>query len=189
MNSDQNSLFSVFIVKIGGEPYAPPAAHFGTTRGGDPPTGGYGGGRAYVHYNIYTMMTKQQKDDNLLPATLNELIMDMELNPDKYKHLQFIMSRHKNPKMDFGQMYLVVNQVGFGLYRLDNLDYQEGIIILSLTNPLTGNLAEYRLDIYDKHPDVFLINWKDIEDMVYSEIASTYSDNELHELENELPCM
>ncbi len=117
---------------------------------------------------------------------MDELIIDMELNPNKYKHLQFIMNRHKNPKMDFGQMYLVVNQIGFGLYRLDSLDYQQGVILLSFTNPVTGNMAEYSLDIINKHPDVFLINWKDIEDMVYSEVSSTYYDKELRELENEL---
>ena len=41
--------------------------------------------------------------------------------------------------------------------------------------------------ITNKHPNVFLVNWKDIEDIVYSEIASNYTDNELQELENELP--
>ncbi len=152
-----------------------------------PLSGGYGGGGSHVHYTINIMKTKQQTNGNLYPATLEELIIDMELNPDKYKHLQFIMNRHKNSKMDFGQMYLVVNQVGFGLYRLDSLDYQHGFILLSFTNPVTGNIAEYSLDINNKHPDVFLINWKDIEDMVYSEVTSNYTDHELQELENELP--
>jgi len=88
--------------------------------------------------------------------------------------------------MDFGHMYFVVNKVGFGLYYLDNLGYQEGAILLSFTNPVTGNIAEYSLDINNQHPDVFLINWKDIEDMVYSEVASTHNDKELRKLENEL---
>jgi hypothetical protein len=77
------------------------------------------------------MTTKQQINVNLYPATLEELIIGMELNPDKYKHLQFIMNRYKNLKMGFGQMYLVVNQVGFGLYRLDNLDYKQNAIYVT----------------------------------------------------------
>jgi len=140
-------------------------------------------------YNIkfYSMKTKQQTIDNKFPATLDELIMEMELYPDEYKHLQFILNRPKNLCTDFGQLYMVVNQDGFGLYRLDNIVYKEGIIFLSFTNPATGNTAEYRIHIDNKNPNVFLINWRDIEDMVYSEIASNYTDNELQELENELP--
>ena len=132
------------------------------------------------------MTTKQQISDNLFPATLDELIMDMELYPDEYKHLQFILNRPKNHSKDFGQMYMVVNQDGFGLYRLDNIDYKEGVIKLSFTNPATGNTAEYSLLITNKHPNVFLVNWKDIEDMVYSELSSNYNDIELRELGNEL---
>ncbi len=133
------------------------------------------------------MKTKERTIDNTFPATLDELIMDMELYPDEYKHLQFILNRPKNHCIDFGQMYMVVNQDGFGLYRLDNIDYKEGCILLSLTNPVTGKTAEFSLRITNKHPNVFLVNWKDIEDIVYSEIASNYTDNELQELENELP--
>jgi len=58
---------------------------------------------------------------------------------------------------------------------------------MSFTNPATGNKAEFSLDINNKHPQVFLVNWRDIEDMVYSEVTSNYTDHELQELENELP--
>jgi hypothetical protein len=133
------------------------------------------------------MTTKQQLCDNKFTATLDELIINMELYPDKYKHLQFILNRYKNHRMDFGQMYMVVNQVGFGLYRLDNVDYKEGVILLSFTNPATGDKAEFSVDINNKHPQVFLVNWSDIEDMVYSDVTSNYNDKELRELENELP--
>jgi hypothetical protein len=132
------------------------------------------------------MKTKQQTIDNTFPATLDELIMDMELYPDEYKHLQFILNRPKNHCIDFGQMYMVVNQDGFGLYSLDNIDYKEGVILLSFTNPMTGNSAEYSLLITNKHPNVFLVNWKDIEDIVYSELSSDFNDKELRELGNEL---
>lgn len=129
------------------------------------------------------MKTKQQTIDNKFPETLDELIMDMELYPDEYKHLQFILNRPKNHCTDFGQLYMVVNMDGFGLYRLDNIDYKEGVISLSFTNPMTGNNAEYSLHITDIHPNVFLVNWKDIEDMVFSEISSDFNDKELLNLE------
>jgi len=107
---------------------------------------------------------------NEYPNTLDELVADMELNPDKYKHLQFILNRQKHINLGLGQLYLVVNNVGFGLYRLEDVDYSEGLILMSFTNP-----------------QVFLVNWRDIEDMVYSEVTSNYTDHELQELENELP--
>ena len=121
------------------------------------------------------------------PNTLNELVVDMELNPDKYQHLQFILNHQKHMNLGLGQLYLVVNEVGFGLYRLDNVDFDSGVVRLSFTNPDTKSNAEILLDINNKHPRIFLINWKDIEDMFYFNVKSNYSDNELIELENELP--
>ena len=86
-----------------------------------------------------------------------------------------------------GQLYLVVNDIGFAVYRLENVDYENGLICLLFTNPTTGNFAEINLDINNKHPQVFLINWKDIEDMFCLNIASKFNDDGLLELENELP--
>ncbi len=117
---------------------------------------------------------------NEYPNTLDELITDMELNPERYKHLQFILNRQKHMGMGLGQLYLVVNEVGFGVYRLNNVDYENDIIHLSFTNPKTLNYAEITLDIKNKHPQIFLINWKDIEDMV-----SDCTYNELLGLRNE----
>jgi len=120
------------------------------------------------------------------PNTLDELVTDMERNPDKYKHLQFILNRQKHIGLGLGQLYLVVNELGFGLYRLNDVDYRNGIVRLSFINPSTDNSADMSLDITNKHPQTFLINWKDIEDMVYSGIVANYTDNELLELNNEL---
>jgi len=123
---------------------------------------------------------------NEYPNTLDELVSDMELNPNKYKHLQFILNRQKHMNLGLGQLYLVVNEVGFGLYRLNDVDYHNGIVRLSVINPATENSAHISLDITNKHPQMFLINWKDIEDMVYSGIVTNYTDNELLELNKEL---
>ena len=120
------------------------------------------------------------------PNTLDELVTDMERNPYKYKHLQFILNRQKHIGLGLGQLYLVVNELGFGLYRLNDVDYRNGIVRLSFINPSTDNSADMSLDITNKHPQTFLINWKDIEDMVYSGIVANYTDNELLELNNEL---
>jgi hypothetical protein len=133
------------------------------------------------------MKLKPHTCDKEFPATLDELVTDMELYPEKYKHIQFILNRQKQMNLGLGQLYLVVNDTGFGLYCLDNVDFENSVIRLSFTNPATGNKAEISLDINNKHPQVFLINWKDIEDMVYSGITSNYTDNELLELGNELP--
>lgn len=120
------------------------------------------------------------------PNTLAELVTDMELNPDKYKHLQFILNRQKHMNLGLGQFYLVVNEVGFGLYQLNDVDYHNGVVRLTFTNPATDNSADISLDITNKHPQTFLINWKDIEDMVFSGTVANYTDNELLELDAEL---
>lgn len=67
---------------------------------------------------------------NEYPNTLDKLVSDMELNPDKYKHLQFILNRQKHMNLGLGQLYLVVNEIGFGLYRLNDVDYHNGIVRL-----------------------------------------------------------
>lgn len=133
------------------------------------------------------MKTRPHKDIYHVPATMDELITDMELNPERYKHLQFILNRQEHMGLGLGQLYLVVNETGFGVYRLDDVDYENSIIQLSFTNPMTGNYAEINLDINNKHPQLFLINWLDIEDMMYKEMVYDFIDNELLELENELP--
>ncbi len=133
------------------------------------------------------MKTRPHKDIYHVPATMDELITDMELNPERYKHLQFILNRQEHMGLGLGQLYLVVNETGFGVYRLDDVDYENSNIRLSFSNPLTGNYAEISLDINNKHPQLFLINWLDIEDMMYKEMVYDFIDNELLELENELP--
>ena len=113
---------------------------------------------------------------NEYPNTLDELVNDMELHPDNYQHMQFILNRQKHMNLGLGQLYLVVNEIGFGLYRLNDVDYNNGIVRLSFINPATDNCAEISLDITDKHPHIFLINWKDIEEMVTCEKHSNCID-------------
>jgi hypothetical protein len=117
------------------------------------------------------------------PSTLQELLDDMQSG--RYSHLQFILNRKKHHNLGMGQKYLVVNNIGFGLYELNCVDYSNGIIKMIVTNPDTGNTSEITLDVRNKHPETYLINWTDIEDMVYAERNFDCADDDLLELEDE----
>ena len=103
------------------------------------------------------------------PLTIEELVDDMEKHPDKFKHLQFVLSSKKNHNLDLGQKYLVVNSRGFGLYVLNSVDYSNCIITMIFTTHDTGNPAIINLDICNEHPDIYLINWRDVEDLVFTD--------------------
>jgi hypothetical protein len=107
-----------------------------------------------------------------IPETFDDLIDYLESHD--HKHLQIFLFREK-PSLGFVQdeRYLVVNSNGFGLYKLRNLDYQNGKIQLEFTNPETGNPETVSLDIHNTHPDLFIINWKDIVDMAYADRPDT----------------
>ena len=119
------------------------------------------------------------------PSTLEELVDEMEMHPDRYKHFQFILNRKKHHRLGMGQKYLVVDRIGFGLYELICVDYSNGIITMILTTSDTGNSFKINLNVNNKHPDLFLINWKDVKDIVYAERNFDCADDELLELEDE----
>jgi len=116
------------------------------------------------------------------PSTFDELID--ELQSGDYKHLQIFLFR-KKPSLGFVEddRYLVVNSNGFGLYKLHDLDYKGNKIKLEFIDPETGKPATVNLDIHDTHPDLFIVNWKDV-----LELAKDYqpdTDDELLELDRE----
>jgi hypothetical protein len=119
------------------------------------------------------------------PSTLDELIDDRQNHPEMYKHLQIILNRKIDPHPHLGEKYLVVNHNGFNVYQLNDLDYSNGKIFLTLTNPNTGNNAKISLDVNDKHPEYFLLCWDDIKQMVYAESTCYDTNDELLELEND----
>jgi len=108
-----------------------------------------------------------------IPETFDDLIDYLESHD--HKHLQIFLFREKS-SLGFveDERYLVVNRNGFGLYKLHNLDYKDGKIQLEFTNPATGNPAKVSLDIHETHPDLFIVNWKDIQDMVYADQTNTF---------------
>ncbi|MDT8401909.1 MAG: hypothetical protein RQ743_09450 [Bacteroidales bacterium] len=122
--------------------------------------------------------------NNTYPADITNLINQMQ--EGKYKHLQIFLSRDQsNLGLGFGQKYLVVNPDGFGLYELNCVDYNDGILQILFSNPATGNTAEINLDVKDEHPAYIFICWKNIRDMVYDEITNCCAGEDLLELDYE----
>lgn len=118
------------------------------------------------------------------PASINELVHEMEKHPDVYQHLKVFL-RHENSTgiPDFGEDYLAVSPSGFGLYRINSTDYQNGRIILSLTEVSTNKAVQYSLDVNNQHPSCIFIRYKDVKNMVFDEcMKSKINDNELLEL-------
>lgn len=118
------------------------------------------------------------------PADLPELIEAMQAG--KYKHLSIFLYRDKSSlDLGFGQRYLLVSNSGFELYELKSVDYNGGFLQVLFANSDTGCIAEVNLDVNDEHPEHYALNWNDIKDMVYNEIASDNNAADLLELDNE----
>lgn len=139
--------------------------------------GGYGGGCSFA-LNIEILMERKY------PNSIDEMVSEMEKHPNVYQHLQVFL-RHENSTgiPDFGEEYLGVSQSGFGLYRINSTDYQNGIIILSLTEASTNKAVNLSLDINNQHPSCLFIRWKDVKNMVFDEcMKSKINDNALLDL-------
>lgn len=132
-------------------------------------------------------MAKEPNNSNCeCSPSLDELLDDMQNPSGKYKHLQIVLYRNINSlKLGLGQKYLVVNNVGIGVYKLNDVDYCNGSILMFFTNTFTGDKAEISLDINEKHPQVFIICWDDIKQMVYKENESKEKTDELLEFDFE----
>jgi len=118
------------------------------------------------------------------PNSIDEMVSEMEKHPDVYQHLKVFL-RHENSTgiPDFGEDYLAVSPSGFGLYRINSTDYQNGRIILSLTEVSTNKAVQYSLDVNNQHPSCIFIRYKDVKNMVFDEcMKSKINDNELLEL-------
>ena len=146
-------------------------------------TGGIyrGSARYTVRYKIIMNIDSNKTSS---PTNLIELVQDMEKHPDRYQHLKVFL-RHENSTgiPDFGEQYLAVSHDGFALYRLDSVDYQDGNIILSLTEQSTNQPVKFSVDINNAQPSCLFIRWKDIWNLVLDDILrSNVDDIELLEL-------
>lgn len=120
--------------------------------------------------------------NNTYPADIAALINDMQAG--RYKNLQIMLYRnHPGLGLGLGQQYLVVNPDGFGVFKLDSLDYNNGIINLLLTNSLTGEPFIINLDVNDQHPEYTFICWEDLKNMVLDDIAYRFTGDDTLELE------
>lgn len=118
------------------------------------------------------------------PTSLDEMVSEMEKHPDLYQHLRIFLRRESNIGIpDFGEQYLAVSHDGFALYRLDSVDYQDGRVLLSLTEQSTNQPMKFSVDINNKQPSCLFIRWKDIWDLVLDDcLRSNVDDNDLFEL-------
>ncbi len=139
--------------------------------------GGYGGGCSFA-LNIEILMERKY------PNSIDEMVSEMEKHPNVYQHLQVFL-RHENSTgiPDFGEEYLAVSPTGFGLYRINSTDYQNGRIILSLTETSTNKVVSYSIDINNQNPTCLFIRWEDIKNMVFQGcMESDQNDEDLLEL-------
>ncbi len=145
-------------------------------RGGMPLSGGYGGSALYTI--SYKLLMKIESNELSKPASINELVQDMEKYPDAYQHLKVFLRRENSTGIpDFGEQYLAVSQDGFALYRLDSVDYQDGRIFLSLKEATTDIAVTHTLDIHEEHPRCLFIRWRDIWDIVLADILRSNVDD------------
>jgi hypothetical protein len=138
---------------------------------------GYGGGSSFA-LNIEIIMERKY------PNSIDEMVNEMEKYPDDYQHLKVFL-RHENSTgiPDFGEEYLAVSPSGFGLYCINSADYQNGRIILSLTEVSTNKAVNYSFDINNQNPSCLFIRWKDVKNMVFQGcMDSDLNDNDLFEL-------
>ncbi len=117
-----------------------------------------------------------ENETNVNQPTPQEFF-DCWLTSGRYNHLKIILS--KKYKGTLGQHYLVISSAGFGVYQLDDINYNNGVILMALTNTDTGESAQIRLDINNEHPQYFLVCWDDIVQMAKKEDVCKTSDNYL----------
>jgi len=129
-------------------------------------------------------MKEETIDSLIYPSTIDKLVQEMEQHPELYQHLKIFLKRENSTGIpDFGEEFLGVSPSGFGLYRIESVDYQNGSIIISLTDTLTKELVTHSVDINNRQPSCLFIRWKDVKNMVFSEcMKSNINEYDLLEL-------
>lgn len=117
------------------------------------------------------------------PGTIQELLNEMKSG--RYKHLQVILNRNDNRGLGLGQEYLTVSRNGFGLYRLQDINYSAGTIQLELKSMTSDELACVSMDINAQHPKYYLLSWEDIKQMVYAEDIRYETDADIWDFQND----
>lgn len=108
------------------------------------------------------------------PDSIEELVDEMEKHPDRYQYLKVFLRRDGMCDLpDFGEEYLAVSCEGFGLYRIESVNYQNERIIISLTDTSTNEPVIHSVDIKNSHPSCLFVRWKDVKNLVFNECIRT----------------
>jgi hypothetical protein len=130
------------------------------------------------------MVNENNIGTHQIPSTLEELVQEMEKHPDQYQHLEIFLSREAVSDFPvFGEEYLAVSREGFALYRLDSVDYQDGCVLLSLTEQSTNQPVILSVDINNEQPRCLFVRSKDVWNLLLADILrSNVDDIDLIEL-------
>lgn len=126
-----------------------------------------------------------QNNTKICLKTLQELLDAIQDPIGRCNHLQIILRKNKNIRSRLDQKFLLLSPNGFGVYILKDVDYNNGVIIISLSNIATGNMAQIELHVDDQHPQVFLLNWNDFKNLVYIDCPFHNISDDLLELVND----
>lgn len=129
-------------------------------------------------------MEEMNSNSDKYSATLDDLVLEMENNPDLHKHLKIFLrgAEHSKP-VGIGSDYMLVNKYGFWLCKLKDINYRDGKIELSLLELNTGDTSVFKIALSDKNPKHILISWTDIKKLVFEEcMKNNINDCDLLEL-------
>lgn len=118
------------------------------------------------------------------PATLDELLETWEQNPSQFQHLKIFMRCYPtNDKPKLGEDFLVVSARGYGIFRVEDIEYEDGKIKLSLVVKSTNETVKYYLDINNEQPICLFIRWVEIKNLVLADIKKkSIQNNDLLQL-------
>jgi hypothetical protein len=85
----------------------------------------------------------------------------------KYDHLQIILSKNNNRKI--GQKYLMVTKSGFGVIKLNHIDFNNNEVHMDLQDESSDIVKHISLNINDEGFKFLLISWDDIVKMVIND--------------------
>ena len=113
------------------------------------------------------------------------LIDLMECSPEDYNHLQIFLSRDGKSNCQPDNKYLMVSPKVFGKVKLLNVNVEDDSVILEILDSHTQQIGNVLIDINDRSPHTFFINWKDIRNMVMEENKIMLHEDDLLEFDYE----
>ena len=112
-------------------------------------------------------------------TTLEELLES--LSQGKYSNLQVFL--HRDFKCQLGSKFLMVSPSVFGLVVVEDLKYENGIVIVEFLDCVTKQVGNVRIDIDDERPNVLFICFEDIKGIVANDSKKVVDDSGLLEFD------